>query len=104
MSYSMRGRPPKNKQLEKKRDQIEQANRYADMLVHQQMTIRQIADKESVSKSTVYNYLKTFVSDPIDRDDVEKTLRLHYSQRHLHGGESTKRKYEEIRKQRDKKE
>ena len=53
MSYSMRGRPPKNKQLEKKRDQIEQANRYADMLVHQQMTIRQIADRESVSKSTV---------------------------------------------------
>ncbi len=61
-------------------------------------TIRQIAKKYNVSKSTVHKDLKERLKK-IDLSlykEVQKIIKSHIDTRHIKGGESTKKKYSKI--------
>lgn len=63
-------------------------------------TIRQIAQKFKVSKSTIHKDLHERLKK-IDRNlynQVDQILKYHIEVRHLRGGESTKKKYLSIKK------
>ena len=63
-------------------------------------TIRQIAKISGVSKSTVHKDLHDTLEN-IDKDifeKVNKVMENHIKIRHIRGGESTRKKYEKIKK------
>ena len=71
----------------------------ANELLQSKKTIREIADLFHVSKSTVHkdlqerlNYVAAELITP-----VKLVLQEHIEIRHIHGGESTKRKYEALK-------
>lgn len=71
----------------------------ANELLRSKKTIREIADLFHVSKSTVHkdlqerlNYVAAELITP-----VKLVLQEHIEIRHIHGGESTKRKYEALK-------
>lgn len=58
-------------------------------------TIREIARKYGLSKSTIHKDLNDRLFN-IDKDlhnEVEKILKYHINIRHIRGGESTRKKY-----------
>ena len=73
---------------------IEEAN----YMIETNMTVREISKKFNVSKSTVHKDLHERLKD-INKmlyDKVDKILKYHLDIRHIRGGESTKKKYENI--------
>lgn len=58
-------------------------------------TIRQIAKKYGVSKSTVHKDLQERLKkyDLNIYNEVNEILKFHYQVRHIRGGQSTKKKY-----------
>ncbi len=67
----------------------------ADYMIKTQKTIREIARKFKISKSTVHKDLHERL-EKIDKnkfDKVDQILKFHTSIRHVRGGESTKKKY-----------
>ena len=64
------------------------------------MTIRQIANKINVSKSTVHNDLhnRLYYIDKNIFYEVDKILKNHLEIRHINGGQATKLKYQKLRK------
>lgn len=58
-------------------------------------TVRAAADLHNVSKSTVHKDVTERLSeiDPSLADRVHKVLDINLSERHLRGGEATKKKY-----------
>lgn len=71
-----------------------------DYILNENMTIREIAKKMNVSKSTVHKDLHERLYD-IDNNlfnKVNKILQKHLEVRHINGGYATKIKYEKLRK------
>lgn len=67
----------------------------ANYMIETKETIRQIASKFRVSKSTVHKDLKDRLKQ-IDKEKYQKIqeiLKYHIDIRHIRGGESTKNKY-----------
>ena len=78
-----------------KKEIQERVKNEANYILKTESTIREIAKKYNVSKSTVHKDLHERLND-IDYDSflkVEKILKYHTDVRHIRGGESTKRKY-----------
>ena len=94
----MRGRPRKIDSQKINADHEFRANEFADMVINQHMTVRQIADKVGMSKSSVHKYLTTYIDSPSKKKKLQNALNLNFNQKHLRGGEATKRMYAEKRK------
>ena len=94
----MRGRPKKNDSMTLNNARETQANEFASMILDQGMTIRQVADKVHMSKSSVHKYLKTYIDSASTKKKLDKALKNNFNEKHLRGGEATKKKYAEIRK------
>ena len=75
-----------------------QANEFANMILDQGMTIRQVADKVHMSKSSVHKYLKTYIDSASTKKKLDKALKNNFNEKHLRGGEATKKMYAEKRK------
>ena len=73
------------------------ANELADMIIEQHLTIRQVAEKTGMSKSTVHKYLKKYIDSPSEQKDLNNVLKSNFNEKHLRGGEATKQKYAKIR-------
>ena len=72
----------------------------SDYILKVNLTVREIAKKINVSKSTVHKDLHERLYD-IDKDlfnKVNKILQKHLEIRHINGGYVTKIKYEKLRK------
>ena len=95
----MRGRPRKIDSQKINADHELRANEFADMVINQHMTVRQIADKVGMSKSSVHKYLITYIDSPSKKKKLQNALNLNFNQKHLRGGEATKRMYAEKRKE-----
>ena len=94
----MRGRPRKIDSQKINADHELRANEFADMVINQHMTVRQIADKVGMSKSSVHKYLTTYIDSPSKKKKLQNALNSNFNQKHLRGGEATKRMYAEKRK------
>ena len=93
----MRGRPKKNESMTLNNARETQANEFASMILDQGMTIRQVADKVHMSKSSVHKYLKTYIDSASTKKKLDKALKNNFNEKHLRGGEATKQKYAKIR-------
>ncbi|MBP3635504.1 MAG: sporulation transcriptional regulator SpoIIID [Bacilli bacterium] len=71
-----------------------------DYILNKNMTIREIAKKMNVSKSTVHKDLheRLFYIDETKFNKVNAVLQKHIEIRHINGGNATKIKYEKLRK------
>ena len=78
------------------------AHRCGEYIVATQCTVRTCADALGTSKSTVHKDVTERLPciDPLLADRVKAVLEINLSERHIRGGESTKRKFEEKRSQR----
>ena len=94
----MRGRPKKNDSMTLNNARETQANEFASMILDQGMTIRQVADKVHMSKSSVHKYLKTYIDSASTKKKLDKVLKNNFNEKHLRGGEATKKMYAERRK------
>ena len=64
-------------------------------------TIRATAKAFNIPKSTVHHILKTnlkYISYPLHRQVRELMIR-NFNNKHIHGGEATKKKYEKIKEE-----
>ena len=67
----------------------------ANYMLQTKDTIRNIAKKYNISKSTIHKDLSIRLKE-IDKNkyiDVDKILKIHLKERHIKGGEVTKAKY-----------
>ena len=94
----MCGRPKKNDSMTLNNARETQANEFASMILDQGMTIRQVADKVHMSKSSVHKYLKTYIDSASTKKKLDKALKNNFNEKHLRGGEATKKMYAEKRK------
>ncbi len=64
-------------------------------MIETEKTVREIANKFGVSKSTVHKDLheRLILIDKKMYEKVDKILKYHIDIRHIRGGESTKNKY-----------
>lgn len=71
----------------------------AQYLIETKKTIREIANQFQISKSTVHKDL----SDRLEEvkktlyDEVQQILAKHTEERHIRGGESTKKRFQQIK-------
>ena len=93
----MRGRPRKIDSQKINAARELKANELADMIIEQHLTIRQVAEKTGMSKSTVHKYLKKYIDSPSEQKDLTSVLKSNFNEKHLRGGEATKQKYAKIR-------
>ena len=93
----MRGRPRKIDSQKINAARELRANELADMIIEQHLTIRQVAEKTGMSKSTVHKYLKKYINSPSEQKDLTSVLKSNFNEKHLRGGEATKQKYAKIR-------
>mgnify|MGYP002645935442 CR=1 FL=1 len=83
-----------------KKEIQERVKNEAKYILKTELTIREIAKKYNVSKSTVHKDLQGRLKD-IDADlflSVDKILKKHIYLRHIRGGESTRKKYLSLKK------
>lgn len=68
----------------------------ADYIIETGKTVRELANIFKVSKSTVHKDLhdRLYKIDKHKYEEVDKILKYHIDIRHLRGGESTKKKYQ----------
>ena len=73
--------------------------RNAEYIVKTGCTVRACADELGASKSTVHKDVTERLEriDPELYERVKKVLGINLSERHLRGGDATKRKYEKLR-------
>ena len=73
----------------------ERCERLARYLIEHKSTVRETAKAFGISKSTVHKDIteKLFKVNYTLYNEVEKILQLNKLERHLRGGEATKRKY-----------
>ena len=71
----------------------------ADYLITHNATVRATAHYYGISKSTVHKDIteKLAKCNPFLFDEVREVLEKNKAERHLRGGEATKRKYEEMK-------
>jgi putative DeoR family transcriptional regulator (stage III sporulation protein D) len=75
----------------------ERCEEFAHYVLDNKATVRQAAHHFGISKSTVHKDLSArlkYVNRSL-YNEVKKILDLNKSERHIRGGEATKRKYEE---------
>ena len=74
----------------------ERCEAFAEYLIENGATVRQTADKFGISKSTVHKDLsmKLKYINRAQYNLVKEILELNKSERHIRGGEATKRKYQ----------
>lgn len=72
----------------------------ANFIIETKNTIREIAKKMKVSKSTVHKDLheRLYYIDSSLYEKVKEILDYHTMIRHINGGNATKTKYEKLRK------
>lgn len=71
----------------------------AEYLLKTKQTIREIADQFQISKSTVHKDLSERLEE-IRKDlydNVQKILIKHTEERHIRGGESTKKRFQQLK-------
>jgi len=71
----------------------------ANYLLENKTTIRATAKIFNIPKSTIHNYLNTRLKH-INLElykQVKKLLKENFNIKHIHGGESTKKKYEKLK-------
>ena len=66
----MRGRPRKIDSQKINAARELRANELADMIIEQHLTIRQVAEKTGMSKSTVHKYLKKYIDSPSEQKEI----------------------------------
>lgn len=73
----------------------ERAVSIGNYVIENNTTVRKAAKEFGISKSTVYKDIteRLSVESPILQKEVEKVLIKNKEERHLRGGEATKRKY-----------
>ncbi len=78
-----------------RQDYMERQSILGQYIVEHRCTVRDAAAKFSISKSTVHKDVteKLKKSDPILYREVKNILDINKAERHLRGGEATKRKY-----------
>lgn len=72
----------------------------AMLMKSEDKTIREIAKKYNISKSTVHKDLKDRLKY-IDMNlyiEIKKIIKKHIEMRHIKGGEATKKKYQKLHK------
>ena len=94
----MRGRSKKSDSMAIYEARENKANEFASMVLDQGMTIRQVADKVHMSKSSVHKYLRTYIDSASTQKKLDKVLKNNFNEKHLRGGEATKKMYAEKRK------
>lgn len=79
---------------------MERVLKEAECIIKTEYTIRQIADLFNVSKSTVHKDLheRLKLIDEKLYKRVDKIMKYHLNIRHIRGGESTRKKYENKQK------
>ena len=97
----MRGRPKKNDSMTLNNARETQANEFASMILDQGMTIRQVADKVHMSKSSVHKYLKTYIDSASTKKKLDKALKNNFNEKHLRGGNATKKLFDEKKKKKE---
>ena len=67
----------------------------AEYLIENNETVRGVANKFNISKSTVHKDITVFLKDvnPILYASADQVLQKNKSERHLRGGEATRKKY-----------
>ena len=77
---------------------IDRVLKEADYILKTGYTIREVATYFNVSKSTVHKDLHERLKkiDKIKYLEVDKILKYHLNIRHIRGGESTKKKYQNL--------
>ena len=83
-----------------KKEIQERVKSEANYILKTELTLREIAKKYQVSKSTVHKDLQSRLKD-IDKNlfmEVDNILKKHIYLRHIRGGESTRKKYLNIKK------
>ncbi len=73
----------------------ERCEKFAEYLIENRATVRETAKVFGYSKSTVHKDIteKLYKINYTLYSEVEKILQLNKSERHLRGGEATKKKY-----------
>lgn len=82
-----------------KKNIIERTIKESEYMIKTQATIRDLSKQFKVSKSTVHKDLSERLIE-IDLDKYNKVnsiLRTHLENRHIKGGESTKKKYKSLK-------
>lgn len=71
----------------------------AEYILTNQTTIRATAKYFNIPKSTVHNYLSTRLKNINHKiyKEVQNLMEENFNIKHIHGGESTKRKYEKLK-------
>ena len=71
----------------------------AEYLLETKKTIREIADQFQISKSTVHKDLSERLEEVRKNlyDEVQKILAKHTEERHIRGGESTKKRFQQLK-------
>ncbi|EGS9997854.1 stage III sporulation protein D [Clostridium perfringens] len=71
----------------------------ADYIINNKATIRDTAKAFGVSKATIQKdvTIRIYELNPQKAIEVEKVLLFNKSQRHLRGGEATRRRYKSVR-------
>lgn len=96
------GRPKKDDMKKIWNEREEKANLFADKIVNEHKTIRQVAEECHVSKSTVHLYLKEYVDSKSLQNKIEKELSHNFDDKHIRGGEATKKKFALEREKKEK--
>jgi len=75
-------------------------NKEVDYVLNNNLTIRQIAKKLKISKSTVHKDLheRLLLVNRSYYKKVDEVFQLHLKNRHINGGNATKDKYKKLRK------
>lgn len=73
----------------------ERARRLAEYLINEKSTVRSTAAAFGISKSTVHKDVSVRLAkiDPVLHKEAKEILSLNREERHIRGGDATKRKY-----------
>lgn len=76
-------------------DIYERAGRLGNFMIEKKATVRQTGKAFGISKSTVYKDVTQILPqvNPILAQEVQSVLQINREQRHIRGGQATKRKY-----------
>ena len=83
----------------------DRATSIANYIIKSKATVRKAAQKFSVSKSTVHKDVSERLKklDPKLYENVKNVLNLNKSQRHIRGGNATKKKFKKMKYMNNKK-
>lgn len=82
-----------------RQDLFERAREIGGYIVSENATVRAAAVKFGISKSTVFKDVseRLYVSDKLLYDRCKGVLERNKAERHIRGGEATRKKYERTR-------